>query len=168
MGASSAVLSSDALSDKVDLEDKLRIAKAYRQKLLEKQHSTGIQTRVPDGKHGHDRLDSLLYSPGMARESEANRIMKKKGREAASHDHGHGGVGLDGKSSFSQCVFNMANILMVSNSLYEYRFSVLSFWERVTHHCHLPWLKLDHMSVQTIAFPYLLLGGRYAWTSIRL
>ena len=62
-------------------------AKAYRQKLL--------QQKQDEGK------DSIQMSPGFAKEKQ---LQKRKEATAKS---------LEGKATFVQCVFNMANILMV-------------------------------------------------------
>jgi ribosomal protein S8E len=74
-----------------DQETKSKEAHAYRQKLLEEQPK----------KH---KLEEGIMSPGYKREKETIRLKKAQKTERA----------IDGRNAtFSECTFNMANILMV-------------------------------------------------------
>jgi len=74
--------------------EKTAQAQAYRQKIL----------REAGGEVGEKRED-YVRSPGYVREKAADEYARKVKSEAAA-------AAKDGKASFSQCVFNMANILM--------------------------------------------------------
>jgi hypothetical protein len=74
-----------------DQEEKSKEAHAYRQKLLEEQ------------KKKHE-VEVGIMSPGYKREKETIRLKKAQQTERTS----------DGRNAtFSECTFNMANILMV-------------------------------------------------------
>jgi hypothetical protein len=74
-----------------DHEEKSKEAHAYRQKLLEEQ------------KKKHE-VEVGIMSPGYKREKETIRLKKAQQTERTS----------DGRNAtFSECTFNMANILMV-------------------------------------------------------
>jgi hypothetical protein len=75
------------LKTQKEISKKAMEAKAYRQKLL--------QQKQDEGKGG------VQMSPGFAKEKQ---LQKRKVAAAKS---------LEGKATFAQCVFNMANILMV-------------------------------------------------------
>jgi len=83
--------------------DKVEDAKAYRQRILQQQEDLGMVTKVK--RKGQDDK-ATLYSPGRMKEMRADRLSKRKKAEAFKKE-------VDGKSTFSQCVFNLANILMV-------------------------------------------------------
>jgi hypothetical protein len=79
---------------RVALQKKAKEAKEYREKLLRK---TGHQVHVDDGKQ----------SPGYERKAASMRANRKRTSNKPKPDDK-----VDGKTSFSQCIFNLANILM--------------------------------------------------------
>ena len=79
--------------------NQLNEAHKYRQQILAK-----ATVDVPK--------EALLHSPGYQREMAYQKeSMIKKGKASEDGGHGHG-VSLKDASSFSQCVFNLCNILM--------------------------------------------------------
>ncbi len=92
-------------------------AHAYRQKILESRKqkgglasSTGNLTLDDDAE-----LQDITKSPGYRREKHMDKQRKKEKRESSSSSSSSLGEEKDfdsSKSSFSQCTFNMANILM--------------------------------------------------------
>jgi len=79
-------------------------AHVYRQKILKQQQKTGIVTKAVIKKK-HE--SSAMYSPGMQKEKQTDKIRKKQKEEVH-----HGAAGHDATATFAQCVFNLANILM--------------------------------------------------------
>lgn len=82
----------------LDLELRDKEAKLYRQKLL-KQASAANSDKQPSG------VVAEMNSPGYRREMETELMRTRMKEDNNSSD-------LNDKSSFSQCMFNMANILM--------------------------------------------------------
>lgn len=90
--------------------------KLYRQKLLSKQSITSTTATSGSGKGSRigevDLIDAAAHSPGYTREKQTDKHreeMKKTGAGGTIDSHG---VDISQKASFSQCIFNMANILM--------------------------------------------------------
>ena len=78
-------------------EQKLQKARNYRQNLLGKPDNTETKRQ---------KFDDGTKSPGFRREQTALRAGKKRMEQQAE------AIILDSKSSFIQCIFNLANILM--------------------------------------------------------
>jgi hypothetical protein len=92
-------------------------ARAYRQNILQQQKKTGIKTKMFSSQ------SSASDSPGLKKEKFTDKLKKQQKDTSA---HGHGGPGQDASATFSQCVFNLANILMVGNTSGAYQNCVFS------------------------------------------
>lgn len=86
----------------VQNEQRLKLAKAsaYRQKILQ---STASSKQTSESSKTHDEYDHM-HSPGYARELAANKQKKEQPKVGQ----------LKRETTFFQCVFNLANSLMVS------------------------------------------------------
>lgn len=122
--------------------DAFEDAKAYRKRILKQQEDLGIITTI---KRKEEADSAALYSPGMMKEKRISRVSQRKKEKLAESE-------VDGKATISQCVFNLANILMVrearsssrsppnSIQLYlipSFHFLLKIFRELVCWHCHL-------------------------------
>ena len=100
-------------------------AHVYRQKILKQQQKTGIVTKAVIKKK-HE--SSAMYSPGMQKEKQTDKIRKKQKEEVH-----HGAAGHDATATFAQCVFNLANILMVRSEITN---ASISIFNLIYHLCH--------------------------------
>ena len=92
-----------------DIDVKRARAHIYRAQVLERARRGGSEQDMEIGGKPLDEVNKLsMYSPGFKREEKSIRISSKLKEQADSHGSSLG----DEKSSFTQCVFNMANILM--------------------------------------------------------
>lgn len=92
------------------MDQKRANAKVYRAQILAK-HSID-DAREEDYECGiNGNQEKSMYSPGYKREEKSDRMISKRKQQEKKRD-AHAGSASDEKASFSQCVFNMANILM--------------------------------------------------------
>ena len=95
--------------DKRNMDIKRSKAQIYRAQILEQKRRGGSEYDLEGGgKTGIDTGKSSLYSPGFQREEKSIQMSSKRKEHADAHGSSIG----DEKATFSQCVFNMANILM--------------------------------------------------------
>jgi hypothetical protein len=82
----------------------LEDAKEYRKRILKQQEDLGIVTTL---KRKEEVDTAALYSPGMIKEKRIHRVSRRKKEKLVE-------IEVDGKSTVPQCIFNLSNILMVS------------------------------------------------------
>lgn len=132
---------------------KLASAAAYRQKILASTATESATTQYGTQKKGKqlDEEEDGYRSPGYYRERDSDKAKVQQQKEAEKR--------AAGNATFSQCVFNMANILMVSitkaNLIYVHLFTIF-------------FNLFSHKKTNTMYDPIFCIGigCRYAGTSL--
>ena len=113
-GAVRPKLANDVVTTQLNRLDE---AKAYRKNLLDRkididQKSQKTKKSVSPSLRviSKQEEDALIRSPGYMRELQSKEL--KEELQAAADSHG--GMAMGEKATFDQCIFNLANILMVS------------------------------------------------------
>lgn len=103
------------LRNQEQFESKKLDAHAYRQKILESRKQGGLATSAGNIAIGANELRDVTKSPGYRREKLMDRQLKRERTSPSPSSSNTASLSVDrdsSKSSFSQCTFNMANILM--------------------------------------------------------
>lgn len=101
--------------------NRLEEAKAYRKSLLERKVDFDQSQKKKKSVSPSNRVlskqeeEALTRSPGYIRELQTKEFKQ----ELQASSDSHGGISSTGeKATFDQCIFNLANILMVSSTAY--------------------------------------------------
>jgi hypothetical protein len=122
-----------------DQERKAKEAAEYRANILKEKRGEGVP---------QDR-DSVEMSPAYGREKASLARAKQEKAEAKERE-----ASMDGKATFLQCIFNLANILMVS---------------LLSNPPPLSFVSKGHLLLANANYSLMrLLGGRVTWPSIRM